>query len=73
MLEELIKLLDENKEWLFSGAGFVVVGWIGRLLYKRHQAKSSQTIRSGDGSWNVQAGRDINIGKSPKGKHVEED
>ena len=27
----------KNYEWLFSGAGVILIGWIGRLIYKKNQ------------------------------------
>ena len=60
-----------NKEWLFSGIGLAVVAWVGRLIFKQTFASSVQTIRSADGSTNVQAGRDVNIGTKKKGSDVE--
>lgn len=62
-MEGLIAWLTENKQWVFSGAGIVVLGWVGRLIFKKCSASSSQVIRSGDSSTNIQAGRDIKIGK----------
>ena len=64
--------LNDNKEWLFSGVGLMVIAGIVRLLLKRRQISSSQTIRSGDSSTNVQAGRDAYIGTKKKGLDVEE-
>lgn len=61
-MEGVIEWIVDNKEWLFSGVGVVAVGWIARVLFKKLQVAPSQTIRSGDGSTNVQAGRDVNIG-----------
>jgi hypothetical protein len=62
----------KSKEWLFSGIGVAVVSWIGVLIFKRTNASSRQTIRSGDNSTNFQAGRDVNIGPKQKGTDVEE-
>ena len=59
-------------EVLFSGAGVVIIGWLGRLIFKKTRTSSTQTIRSGDNSTNVQAGRDVSIG-TKKGNDVEED
>lgn len=61
-MEDFVAWVINNKEWLFSGAGLVVVAWIGRLIFKKRHASSTQTIRSGDSSTNVQAGRDVSIG-----------
>lgn len=46
---------------------------IGRLLFKRAKATSAQTIRSGDHSTNVQAGRDINFGAKKERSDVDQD
>ena len=52
-----------NKEWLFSGLlvaiPTAVVGW----LFARRHLHRSQVQKSGNGSINVQAGRNINIGR----------
>ncbi|MEW8051278.1 MAG: hypothetical protein AB2809_12965 [Candidatus Thiodiazotropha sp.] len=59
-MDEFIKWLGANKEWIFSGVGVVLVAWIGRVIFQGRRA-SSQKIRSGDKSSNIQAGRDIRI------------
>lgn len=64
--------LNDNKEWLFSGVGLMVIATIIRLLYKRRQISSSQTIRSGNSSTNVQAGQDAYVGTKKKDLDVEE-
>jgi hypothetical protein len=71
-LEEFVAWVIDNKQWLFSGVGLVVVAWVGRLIFKKRYASSTQTIRSADSSTNVQAGRDVNIGTKKKGNDVEE-
>jgi hypothetical protein len=49
----------ENKEWLFSGIGVIIISTIlGFFLNKR---KPQQSIKSGDFSHNFQSGRDLNI------------
>ncbi|HOX41619.1 MAG TPA: hypothetical protein PK263_05525 [bacterium] len=60
-MDSLLRLVFDNKEWLFSGVGLVLVSWIGRIIYKRRQATSSQKIHSGSNSVNIQAGHDIKI------------
>lgn len=65
-MDVFISWLFNNKEWLFSGLGLMIIAWIGRLFYKQPQTTSSQHIRSGDSSTNVQAGRDVNIGTKKK-------
>jgi len=61
----------DNKEWLFSGVGIVIIAWVFRLFYKQRQT-SSQTIKSGDNSTNIQAGRDINMTSKDKGSDAKE-
>lgn len=71
-MEKLVAWVIHNKQWLFSGAGLVVVAWLVRLIFKKTYSSSTQTIRSGDKSANVQAGRDVSIGTKKKGNDVEE-
>jgi hypothetical protein len=70
-LEDFVAWVIDNKEWLFSGVGLVVVAWVGRLIFKKTYASSTQIIRSGDSSTNVQAGRDVNVATKKKGNDVE--
>jgi len=70
-LEDIIKWLLNNKEWLFSGAGLFVLIWIGRAIYYRKKTNSSQGIRSGSNSTNIQAGGDIKIGSDSKYNDLE--
>ena len=70
-MEDFVALIIDNKEWLFSGVGLVVIAWAVRLIFKKTNASSTQTIRSGDSSTNVQAGRDVNIATRKKGNDVE--
>lgn len=72
-MEKIVPWVIDNKEWLFSGVGVVVVVWIGRLIFKKRYTSSTQTIRSGDSSTNVQAGRDVSIGTKKKGNDVEQE
>ena len=71
-MEALLNWVIKNKEWLFSGAGLVVITWIGRHIFKKTHASTTQTIHSGDRSINVQAGQDVSIGMKPKGSDVED-
>jgi len=70
-LEKFVAWVFDNKEWLFSGVGVVVAVWVMRLIFKKAYASSTQTIRSGDSSANVQAGRDVNVGTKKKRNDVE--
>ena len=65
--------LGANKEWIFSGIGVVIVVWIGRMMIQGRKAVSSQEIRSGSDSRNIQAGRDIRIKSNSPKSNVEEE
>lgn len=62
------ELLNENKEWLFSGGGVVFLGWIGTRMFKKNKRENGevrkQNIKAGDNSKNYQSGRDISITES---------
>ncbi|HDH27865.1 MAG TPA: hypothetical protein ENH13_01885 [Euryarchaeota archaeon] len=62
----------DNKQVLFSGIGTAVVIGVGRLIFKKRSASSTQNIRSGDNSTNIQAGGDINVGTKKTRGDVEE-
>lgn len=59
----MVYWINENKEWLFSGVGLVVLGWIFKLFFnkKKDKKENSNTFiqRSGDNSTNVQ-GNNVN-------------
>lgn len=63
---ELFSLVGQNKAWLFSGIGgtvlIAIVTFVGKAIFKNRRDSSIQTIRSGKGSKNIQAGRDVRIG-----------
>lgn len=69
-MEDFVAWVIYNKEWLFSGVGVAIFVWVGGLIFKKKHASSTQTIRSGDNSINVQAGQDVNIA-TKKGNDVE--
>lgn len=71
-MDTAISFLFDNKEWLFSGGGLVLLAWVYRVFFKKKQTASTQSIRSGDGSTNIQSGRDVNIGKQVKKSDWEE-
>jgi hypothetical protein len=60
----------KNKEWLFSGIGLVVFSWVVGVIFKKTKASSTQTIRAGNNSTNVQASRDVSIGTIKNGSDV---
>lgn len=70
-MEAIFAWVINNKEWLFSGVGIVLFASLGRAICKRTHASSEQSIRSGDSSNNIQAGRDVNVGMTKKGSDVE--
>jgi hypothetical protein len=49
----------ENKEWLFSGIGVIVITTIIGFIFNKKNPQ--QSIKSGDCSHNYQGGRDVNI------------
>lgn len=49
----------QNKEWLFSGIGVVIITGIIRLVFKNKIP--NQSITSGENSHNYQSGNDLNI------------
>lgn len=51
----------QNKEWIFSGIGGLLISLVVGLFAKRNKS-SKQTQISGSNSTNYQSGRDINIG-----------
>lgn len=55
--------LIDNKEWVFSGIGVLVISIVFGLFMKTRQT-SIQKQKSGKNSQNYQAARDIKIGKS---------
>jgi len=63
----------DNWKWLFSGAGLVLLAWIGRLFFRRKSGDPSQKIRSGKDSLNVQVGQDMHIGSEVTRNDAEEE
>lgn len=60
-MEDFIAWVIDNKEWLFSGVGVAIIIGIVGLIFKKTYASSTQTIRSGERSTNIQVGRDVSI------------
>ena len=73
MMEGFVAWVFDNKEWFFSGVGLPIVAWVGRVIFKKIYTSSAQSIRSGDCSTNIQAGRDVNMGTKTKGNDVEDE
>ncbi|SMG34604.1 hypothetical protein [Fibrobacter sp. UWB13] len=59
-MENILNCISENKEWLFSGLGIVLLGWIVKIIFFRN--KPTQVQKSGKDSINIQAGGDVHIG-----------
>lgn len=55
--------INQNKEWLFSGIGAVVLGGVFSFFKKKkdNSGKANQSIESGDNSQNYQSGNDMTI------------
>jgi len=52
----------QNKEWLFSGIGVLVISTIlGTIIRIKSGEKTHQNIQSGNNSNNVQAGKNVNV------------
>lgn len=71
-MDEFMAWLIDNKEWLFSGVGAVLVAWVGRFVYRKRRTAPSQVIRAGNNSTNLQAGRDIGFNAKKKGDDAQE-
>jgi hypothetical protein len=60
-----MRWLAENKEWLFQGAAVAIpialLGWLLGGPIRKRAGEQRQEQRGGDGSMNVQAGRDLTI------------
>ena len=63
--KNLITYVVDNKDWIFSGIGVLVISFLLTAL-KKSSSSPKQTINSGARSKNFQSLRDINI--SPKRK-----
>ena len=65
-MDDIIKFLVNNKEWLFSGVCVAIIGSTVRMIFRRK--KKDQEIKAASESTNVQAGDKakitINIQKS---------
>lgn len=57
----------DNCEWIFSGIGVVIFGWVCKLIScKRKADKGGVLQKSGSHSVNINAGRDVSYGASRK-------
>ncbi len=65
-MKNILMYLNENKDWIFSGIGIVIVtGIIGIFKSKKNKKSEKKTQENiqiiNNGSNNNQAGRDINV------------
>lgn len=51
--------LIENREWVFSGIGVLVLSTIVGFTFKRNQSQNK--IESGDKSINIQGSRNVKV------------
>jgi hypothetical protein len=56
-MEDFVNWLSDNANWIFSGIGTTIVGFIIGWVTKGYHVSQSQ--RSGDNSSNIQVGRDL--------------
>ncbi|HEA30194.1 MAG TPA: hypothetical protein ENH91_09400 [Leeuwenhoekiella sp.] len=57
----MIDWIIENKEWLFSGIGVLLISLILKLIFRKR--KPEQIQKGGKNSKNYQAGKNIKINK----------
>lgn len=58
-LTTTVSWLEENKQWVFSGIGVVIVTAFFKFFFKSSQL--TQTQKSGKSSKNFMAGRDMKV------------
>lgn len=65
-----IQWILNNKTWIFSGIGLLILSWLFQFLFKSFKHKNQGSIilkqRAKSGTKVLQAGRDINLTHSPK-------
>jgi len=58
----MVTWLIENREWVFSGIGVLVItGLIGIFKKNSNGKQVRQSIRSGNDSTNIQNSRDVRV------------
>ena len=72
-INDFLTFLSQNKEWIFSGIGVAIIGWILQWIIRKtsRRKKNEQNISAGDGSTNIQVRNNaqITIGKFTKGNN----
>lgn len=66
ILKEIIKWIVNNKEWLFSGLGIVILGWIIKKFFFKNDSTQIHEQKVSENGIAVQAGRDVIIGIDEK-------
>ena len=61
----MVNWLQQNYQWIFSGCGLFLFGFLFRLITRWIKKKTiaRQSLISGNNSFNIQAGRDVSIVK----------
>ncbi|MGD6964442.1 hypothetical protein ACQCVB_19755 [Fictibacillus phosphorivorans] len=67
-MEFIQKVLD-NKEWLFSGVGVVIITGIVGWAFNFKKSKPTQSIKSGKNSTNYQSGNNLTVNLLDGEKH----
>lgn len=70
-MDWIIGNIVDNREWIFSGIGVLILSVAARLIFKNKEKKNiNQNIKSGDNSTNVQGGDNttVTIGAEPNEK-----
>ena len=62
LMEEVLKLISDNKEWLFSGLGIAILSFLTNFIWKKKKKDNSKTSQSTTGSKSP----NINIGGDAK-------
>jgi hypothetical protein len=62
-MDNLLKFLIDNKEWIFSGVGAAILVGLGGMFLRRKT--KGQNITAGSGSTNIQAGHRSQITITP--------
>lgn len=62
--------LIDNMEWIFSGIGAVIGGWIFKVLFQKKKATAEEVINQsqngGNHSTNIQGGNNVTVTKGDK-------
>lgn len=66
MVSQIVDFFSKNKEWIFSGAGVLVLGWIGNLIFGSKDKSDVQKVKAGDNSTVIQTRGDVTYTNSGK-------